>query len=230
MATKTKRELGKVPAGERDLVSGKKAKGGRTEIKEHLAAVRAANEATHVERMESCTAAAEGIVLTDAGPVDTDKAAGRAKRKPAKKLALTSRAKMGAARRAKAPAKPAPAKSNPVADAKAAFEASLAAVEAAKSEVTDAVLGIDWGKLPEGVTVEAAETYGRSMVDTWVTTADQRTVATSVGLTDAHRDLIWKRMRAGGFTYERRVNPDRETGRRDTTYQWRMFRPEPVAS
>jgi hypothetical protein len=76
MATKsktTKRELGNLPQGEHDLVSGRKANGagnatkdtrlltGKAAIKAELQKVRVANEKAHAKRMADCTEAADRL-------------------------------------------------------------------------------------------------------------------------------------------------------------------------
>jgi hypothetical protein len=97
MATKsktTKRELGSVPQGEHDLVSGRKANGpgdapavristktvkaaatkdtrplkGKAAIKAELQKVRSANEKAHAKRMADCTKAAEQVQPEDPKP------------------------------------------------------------------------------------------------------------------------------------------------------------------
>jgi hypothetical protein len=97
MATKsktTKRELGSVPQGEHNLVSGRKADGpgtapavkistktvkaaatndtrplkGKAAIKAKLQKVRSANEKAHAKRMADCTKAAEQVEPEDPKP------------------------------------------------------------------------------------------------------------------------------------------------------------------
>ena len=189
--TTTKRDLGKVPAGERDLVSGK-VKGGRTQIKEALAEVRAVNEQAHAERMDACTAAAEGIVLTDAGPVDTDKAAGKSKGKPAKRVALTSRAKMGGGRKSKAA---------PAAEPKSNKE-KLQAKRTARAG------RFDWSKLPADIDHAAADAYAEQLCSGVGVTP--RHIEDTLGLNLRQRTKIDEAMYAQGRKLHHRRNPDRD--------------------
>jgi hypothetical protein len=207
-------------------------RGARSEIRAHAKAVRAEREAQHADRMDACAEAAavtlpaETIVAAatpDARPVVTSKPT----RKPAK-LTLTSRAKMGAARKPRKAAEPKPdtlaalrasveqLDAGPVAEAKETLATATAAAEK---------IAIDWSALPEHISREAADVIVAMLTNG--AEATSRELVTATGITKGHdRIAVDRVVEKQGFRLKGRDNPEADPADRLTRKLWRY---EPVA-
>jgi hypothetical protein len=192
-----------------------KTKTAHAQIKEHVKAVRAENAKAHADRMEACTAAAEGTVLMDGSTTPEVKVTkipmGVSGKPKAKRLMLTSRAKMGKARpAAKAKAAPAPAKKS--------SKAQVAATKRAKAVAEGK--GRDWSAL-RSVTPEKAEQYtGMLLAGTTARRAEQET-----GLTARQRVAVERVLSRAGYKFHRELNTGYDKSDAMQRFLYRMEAP-----
>jgi hypothetical protein len=235
----TRRNLGQVPANEHDLVSGRKRSpgraarrneatitkafaGARSEIRAHARAIRAEREQAHEDRMANCTEAAMSLPaekIIEAATVDPRPIVkGKTKR-----LALTSRAKMGAARKSRKKAEPKP-------DTLAQLRASVeqldpTAVTEAKTDLavtTDAAekVQLDWSTLPEYISREGANIIAKMLIEGEATSRD---LIAATGMADTKdRIKVDKAGERNGYRLRGRANPNTDPADRAMTHKlWR---------
>jgi hypothetical protein len=202
-------------------------RGARSEIRAHAKAVRAANEQAHVERTDACAKAADGVVLpaSEVIAAATEDKRPVVKGKKVKTLRLTSRAKMGAARRTRK-------KAEPKVDTLAALKASVADLDAtpvaeAKAELAVATeaaekIALDWSSFPATIDREGAETIARMLIEGWFT---PRQLIEATGMANVKdRIQVDKLGERNGYKLKGRVNPDRDHADKETAKLWHWVR------
>ena len=183
---------------------------GKASIKPTVAKVRAENAKAHERRTEVCgpaAAKAESVVLTADGQV-IDAAAVAEPKGKARKLSLTSRAKMGAAKTRRVPAQ-------------AKVEAAERKLRVRHTNRAAKLAGLDWSSL-KGIDAAKAQQYAEMLASGEGITA--REAETATGLVMAQRWKVEKVLGAAGYKLRFERNPERDRSDKLTANLYRIER------